>query len=259
MTAEQIAPEISVIIPAYNEAENLPVLAAEIEEALEPLGRAWELIIVEDGSTDGTGAIVADLAAVKPFVRPIYFDANYGQTSALDAGIRAARGGAVVLMDADLQNDPADVPRLLAELDNHDAAVGWRAERKDPWTKKLTSRLANAVRRWATGDEIHDVSCTLKAFRARAIKGVKLYNGMHRFLSTLVKMEGGSLVEVKVNHRPRRFGRSKYGIFNRFLKPFVDLLAVMWMRRRALRYRVRNGAGAAETAPAGKDTNGGER
>lgn len=240
MTAKETRPAVSVVAPARNEARNLPFLVEEVQQVLGRLDGPFELIIVNDGSTDSTADVLDELAALKPFVRAIHFDANYGQTSAFDAGIQAARGGQIVLMDADGQNDPADIPSLLAQLEHHDLAVGWRVRRKDPWAKKLTGRLANAVRRWATGDTTHDTGCSLKAFRADLIKRVKLYRGMHRFFSTLVALEGGSVVEVPVSHRPRRFGRSNYSIFNRALRTTLDLLAVMWMRRKHLRYRIRN-------------------
>jgi len=239
MSNAPVAPEISVVVPAYNEAESITILVGEIEAALDPLGRPYEIVIIDDGSTDRTPDVIRGLASRDPCVRPIYFDGNFGQTSGFDAGIRYSRGAVIVTIDADLQNDPADIPRLLEALNNFDAAVGWRADRKDPWTKKLTSRFANAVRNWATGETIHDTGCSLKAFRRDALANVKLFNGMHRFLPTLVRMEGGTVTQVKVNHRPRRFGRSKYSIFNRFLRPAMDLLAVMWMKRRHLKYRIR--------------------
>jgi glycosyltransferase involved in cell wall biosynthesis len=232
-------PEISVVVPAYNEVENIPVLLAEIEAALTGAGKSYEIVIVDDGSTDGTGEAVRQIAARDARIRAIYFDGNFGQSSGFDAGIKAARGAAIVTIDADLQNDPADIPKLAAQLVRYDAAVGWRARRKDTWTKKLTSRFANRMRNWATGETIHDTGCSLKAFRREALANVKLFNGMHRFLPTLVKMEGFTVTEVEVNHRPRRFGKSKYSIFNRFLRPTMDLLAVMWMQRRHLRYRIR--------------------
>ncbi len=232
--------QVSVIAPAYNEAENLPVLVSEIEQALSPLAVPFEIIIVDDGSTDGTAEVLDEVAGSKPFVRPFHFERNSGQTAAIDAGIRRAHGAKIVLIDADGQNDPAEIPKLLAELERFDAAAGWRADRKDPWTKKLTSAFANAVRKWATGDRIHDTGCSLKAFRSEVLRKIKLFNGMHRFLTTLVKMEGGSVVEVKVSHRPRLHGKSKYSIFNRAIRPTLDLVAVMWMKRRTLRYRVKN-------------------
>jgi glycosyltransferase involved in cell wall biosynthesis len=236
-------PDVSVVVPVYNEVDNVPILVDEIEKALASAGLSFEIVIVDDGSTDGSSECIDSAAAEKGFVRAVHFDGNYGQTSAFDAGIKAAAGRAICMIDADLQNDPADIPRLVTELETHDAAVGWRADRKDPWTKKLTSRVANFIRKRSTGDYIHDTGCALKAFRADVVKRVKLFNGMHRFFTTLAKMDGADIVEVKVNHRPRRFGKSKYSIFNRAIRPTLDLLAVMWMQRRNLRYRVRRSKG----------------
>ena len=239
MAGAEPKPQISVVVPAYNEAENLPILVGEIESALNPLGRPYEIDIVDDGSTDGTTETLKEIAASNRHVRPIFFQGNYGQSSGFDAGIKAAAGAIIVTMDADLQNDPADIALLLEKLGEFDAVVGWRADRKDTWTKKLTSRFANRVRNWATDETIHDTGCSLKAFKREALANVKLFNGMHRFLPTLVRLEGFTVAEVKVHHRPRKFGRSKYSIFNRFLRPTMDLLAVMWMQRRRLRYRIR--------------------
>jgi dolichol-phosphate mannosyltransferase len=239
MAARAPGKTVSVIVPAYNEAKNLPILVGEIEAAMARTGLPYDLIIVDDGSTDGTGDLLKTLAAEKPCVRPIYFVSNCGQSAGLQAGFRAATGDYLVTLDADLQNDPADIPRLLAELERFDAAFGWRTTRKDTFTKRLTSKFANRVRRWATGDGIKDTGCSLKAFRREAVQHVKLFTGMHRFLGTLLMYEGRTIAEVPVNHRPRKFGKSKYNIFNRGLRPTIDLLAVMWMRRRYLRYRIR--------------------
>ncbi|MHC4713714.1 MAG: glycosyltransferase family 2 protein [Planctomycetota bacterium] len=240
MNGNHVEAEVSVVIPAYNEAENLPVLTAEIEEVLGRLGAAFEIIIVNDGSTDATAEVLEDLARARPSVRPLHFERNRGQTAALDAGIRAALGRRIVLLDADGQNDPADIPKLLDQLERFDVAAGWRVNRRDPRTKRLTSAFANRIRRWATGDDIHDTGCSLKAFRAETLRKMKLFNGMHRFLTTLAKMEGATVVEVKVGHRPRKYGKSKYNIFNRAIRPTLDLLAVVWMQRRALKYRLKD-------------------
>jgi glycosyltransferase involved in cell wall biosynthesis len=243
MAARAPGKSVSVIIPAYNEAKNLPILVGEIETAMASTALPYEIIIVDDGSTDGTRDVVRALAAEKPHVHPIYFVSNCGQSAGLQAGFRAATGDYLVTLDADLQNDPADIPRLLAELERFDAAFGWRTTRKDTWTKRLTSKFANRVRRWATGDNIKDTGCSLKAFRREAVQYVKLFTGMHRFLGSLLMYEERTITEVAVNHRARKFGKSKYNIFNRGLRPTIDLLAVMWMRRRYLHYRVRNGEG----------------
>jgi glycosyltransferase involved in cell wall biosynthesis len=239
MAARKPGKSVSVIVPAYNEAKNLPILVGEIEKAVSPTALPYEIIIVDDGSTDGTTDVVKALAAANPRVRPIYFVSNCGQSAGLQAGFRAATGDYLVTLDADLQNDPADIPKLLAELERFDASFGWRTTRKDTWTKRLTSKFANRVRRWATGDHIKDTGCSLKAFRREAVQYVKLFTGMHRFLGTLLMYEGRTIAEVPVNHRPRKFGKSKYNIFNRGLRPTIDLLAVIWMRRRYLHYRIR--------------------
>jgi dolichol-phosphate mannosyltransferase len=156
MSGKHSGPMVSMIVPAYNEAGNLPILVGEIEAAMSTVARPYEIVIIEDGSTDGTRAVVKRLSSEKPHVRAVYFDGNYGQSAGLDAGIKAAVGEYLVTLDADLQNDPADIPKLLAELEHCDAVFGWRVNRKDTWTKKLTSRFANKVRRWATGDGIRD-------------------------------------------------------------------------------------------------------
>jgi glycosyltransferase involved in cell wall biosynthesis len=172
-------------------------------------------------------------------MRVLRFVENRGQSAALDAGFRAARGAVIAMIDADLQNDPADLPRLLAALDRADVVNGIRVGRRDPWLRRISSRVANAFRNWATQDHVTDVGCSLRVMRAGFVRRVKLYRGMHRFLPTLLRMEGARVIEVPVNHRPRRRGRSKYGIANRLRVALGDLLAVRWMQRRRLDYRLR--------------------
>jgi glycosyltransferase involved in cell wall biosynthesis len=227
-----------VVIPAYNEAANVEPCLRELTPVLDALGRPFEVIFVDDGSADGTFQVLDRLAAEDRRVRVIRFRRNAGQTAALDAGFRAARGDVVVTMDADLQNDPRDIPTLLAGLGLHDAVCGWRVRRRDPWTKRVASRVANAVRRWFTGDGIHDTGCMLKAFRREAVARLHLYRGMHRFLPALLKLEGFRVAEVPVSHRPRRTGRSKYGMWGRLWVGLADLWAVRWMARRRLDYEV---------------------
>lgn len=231
-------PWLSVVIPAFNEEANVEACYRELVPILEGLGRPFEVIAVDDGSTDRTFEILAELAAADPRLRLIRFRRNAGQTAALDAGFRAARGEVVVTMDADLQNDPRDIPRLLAELGASDAACGWRVRRQDPWPKRVSSRIANAVRNRLTAEAIHDTGCSLKAYRRECLARLKLYRGMHRFLPTLLKLEGFRVVEVPVNHRPRRAGRSKYSIGNRLWTGLADLFAVRWMMKRRLRYEI---------------------
>jgi len=240
---------LSVVVPAFDEEANVEPCYRELVEVLAGLGRPFEVIFVDDGSTDGTFRRLAALAAADPRLRVIRFRRNAGQTAALDAGFRAARGAVVVTMDADLQNDPRDIPRLLAALEAHDVVCGWRVERQDPWTKRAASRVANAVRRRVTGDGIHDTGCMLKAFRREALGRLKLYRGLHRFLPALCRLEGLRVTEVPVRHRPRRAGRSKYGNWGRLWGGLADLWAVRWMARRRLDYEIaeeRGGAGEGE-------------
>jgi glycosyltransferase involved in cell wall biosynthesis len=233
-------PSLSVIIPVYNEEDNLEPLWAELVLVLERLGEEFEVIFVDDGSQDRSAEIIRSLREADPRVRLVRFKANAGESAATDAGFRAARGHWVVTMDADLQNDPADVPRLLADLDRWDAVTGWRVNRAsgDPLPKRIASRVANRIRNWVSDEAIADSGCTFRAFRRECLRGLVLYRGFHRFIPTLLRMRGYRVIEVPVSHRPRRFGRSKYGIRNRAIAAFGDLLAVRWMKSRALHYEV---------------------
>jgi glycosyltransferase involved in cell wall biosynthesis len=232
------APALSVVIPAFNEEENVEPCVRELIPVLEALGRPFEVIIVDDGSRDATPAVLERLGREDGRLRVLRLRRNAGQSAALDAGFRAARGAVVVSMDADLQNDPRDIPRLLAALAGHDAVCGWRVDRRDPWTKRVASRVANAVRNRVTGDGVHDTGCTLKAFRREALERLRLYRGMHRFLPALLRIEGFRVTEVPVTHRPRRAGVSKYGNWGRLWAGVADLWAVRWMARRRLDYEV---------------------
>jgi dolichol-phosphate mannosyltransferase len=226
-------PEISIVVPVYNEEENLPLLAAEIHGALRPLGLPYEVIYVDDGSTDGSPGVLLELARQDPATRVIRQRRNTGQTAALDAGFRFARGGIVVTLDADLQNDPADIPRLLAAMDEgYDVVSGVRTHRRDTWVRKASSRIANRVRNRLTRDNVTDVGCTLRACRVEYLRAVPLLTGMHRFLPTLLAMAGARKTEIPVHHRPRLHGRPKYNISNRLWRALADLFAVRWMQRR---------------------------
>jgi dolichol-phosphate mannosyltransferase len=236
---------LSLVIPIYNERESLTPLVTEIGAALR--GRSYEIVAVDDGSTDGSLDLLRTLkrrderGGDHPELHIVALERNAGQTAAFAAGFRAARGRVVVTLDADLQNDPADIPALIDALERTGATVvaGYRAARRDtPW-KRLQSRIANGVRNWLNRETIRDTGCSLKAFRADAVRGLPLFNGMHRFLPTLIKMHGGTVAEVPVRHRPRRFGVTKYGMWNRVFRSLADAFAVRWMQRRALRYRVR--------------------
>src|SRR5881296_2323241 len=234
--------DVALVIPVYNERENLPLLLAEVARAPPGGGGpSYEIVAVDDASTDGSLDMLKGLARDYPELRIVAFAQHAGQTAALAAGFRAARGRAIVTLDADLQNDPADIPPLLAELERSGATavVGYRVNRRDGGWKRLQSRIANAVRNRLNGETIRDTGCSLKAFRADALRALPLFNGMHRFLPTLIKLHGGTVSEVPVRHRPRRLGLTKYGMWNRVFRSLADALAVRWMQSRALRYRVR--------------------
>ena len=229
------APALSVVVPLYNEEENVPILQRELTAALS--GLDYEIVFVDDGSRDGTRARIS---LDDGRVRVLAFERNAGQSAAMYAGLHAARGQAVALLDGDLQNDPADIPRLLAEIERGaaDLVCGYRAKRKDTVVKRITSRVANFVRSRFTRDGVRDTGCTLKAMRRECVQALVPFTGMHRFIPALVKGAGYRLVEVPVNHRARQFGVSKYGLGNRALRATVDMFGVRWLLSRQLRYRV---------------------
>lgn len=232
--------DLSIVVPVYNEEESLPLLWPEIREALAPTGLEYEVIFVDDGSKDRSAEIVRALHERDPRVRLVRLKANAGETAATDAGFKAVRGRWVVVMDADLQNDPRDIPGMLKHLDRWDAVTGWRVNRAagDSLVRRVSSRVANRVRNAISEETIQDSGCTFRAFRRECLYDLVLYKGFHRFIPTLLKLRGFRVLEVPVNHRPRRFGESKYGIGNRALRAFVDLLVVRWMKNRLLRYEV---------------------
>jgi glycosyltransferase involved in cell wall biosynthesis len=223
-------PRVSVVIPAYNEAESLPTLVSEIRSAL--FRETWELLIVDDGSVDETPGTLADLAAREPRLRAFRIPTRRGQSAALAAGIGLARGEIVVTLDADLQNDPADIPRLLDALEGWDVVSGVRVRRRDTWLRRAASRVANAVRRWVLEDGISDVGCSLKIYRRAVLEGVPSFNGFHRFLPVLAQMGGARVREFPVHHRARLHGESSYGVRNRLGRGIVDLFGVRWLKRR---------------------------
>lgn len=236
-------PEVSIVIPVYNEEENIPVLASALVDVMEKTGHSYEAIFVNDGSTDGSGLVLKKLCTENPNFKTIKFKRNAGQTAAMDAGFKAARGKFVVSMDADLQNDPADIPRLLDGLKSYDVVCGWRHKRNDHWIKLVSARVANFIRNKLSDEDIKDIGCSLKAYKRECFDKIKLYNGLHRFLPTLFKMEGFTVTEVKVNHFPRKYGVSKYGVMNRMFRAFADLLVVRWMKNRRLNYEIVNESG----------------
>ena len=230
--------EISAVVPVYNEEQNLPILVSRLSEVLEGLRLSYEMIFVDDGSADRSREILREIVSRYPSLRIIGFKENRGLSAALLAGIREAQGSKIITLDSDLQNDPGDIPKLLGHLDRYDMATGWRQRREDPWLKKISSKIANAIRNRLSGEEIKDSACTLRAFKKECIREIPVFNGMHRFLSTLVKMEGYKIIEVPVSHHPRKFGKSKYNIRNRMGRSFVDLLGVRWMKKRRIHYDI---------------------
>jgi len=221
-------PEISVVIPLYNEVENIDDLCGELKKALDPLKRSYEILLVDDGSKDGTGARAEVLAKADPSLRVLRLRRNFGQTAAFSAGFDHARGRIVVTSDGDLQNDPADIGAMVAKLEEgegYDIVCGWRRNRHDPLSKKIPSFFANRLISWATGVEIHDYGCSLKVLRADVVKNIRLYGEMHRFIPAVASSIGVRVAEVVVNHRPRTRGVSKYGI-GRTTRVLLDLFTV---------------------------------
>ena len=226
-----MAVRYSVVLPAYNEADSLPTLLNEISSVMSELGEPWQVVVVDDGSTDRTWE------AIKNFNGPIQglrLSRRSGQSAALDAGLKAAQGEILITLDADGQNDPHDIPLLLKALAEADCVCGWRQRRHDRLHRKVLSSAANTARRWFLGDKIQDTGCSLKVFRSDAIRSIKLFKGMHRFLPSLLLIEGFRVKEIPVSHRPRTRGASKYSVFNRGLSTVSDLFAVWWMKRRRL-------------------------
>lgn len=230
--------ELSVVVPVYNEEENLPLLIPRLEKVLNSLGLTYEMIFVDDGSRDRSLEVLKGMKVRSPGLRIIKLKQNRGLSTALVAGMREARGDTIVTLDADLQNAPEDIPKLLAYLDRYEMATGWRQKRDDPWLKRISSKIANRVRNRLSGEQIHDSACTLRAFKKSCVQEIPIFDGMHRFLSTLVKMQGHRVIEVPVSHHPRTFGQSKYNIRNRALRAFIDLLGVRWMKSRRIRYEI---------------------
>lgn len=234
MNEASAPPAVSVVVPLFNEEENVPLLQAELAAAL--TGLDYEIVFVDDGSMDQTVArIVAG-----PRIRVLRFEKNTGQSAAMYAGLNRVRGVVAVLIDGDLQNDPADIPKLLAEIERGaDLVCGYRAQRKDTVVKRITSRVANFVRSRFTKDGVRDTGCTLKAMRRECISALVPFKGMHRFIPALVKGAGFRLIEIPVNHRSRKFGQSKYGLGNRALRATIDMFGVRWLLSRQLKHKLR--------------------
>lgn len=224
---QDLGPAVSIVIPVYNEEENIHSLYGRVKEVLDTLDRDWELVLVDDGSKDNSFALMCSLTRHDPRVKVVKLSRNYGQTSALSAGFDQAQGEVIVTLDADLQNDPADIPRLLAKLDEgYDIVSGWRKARKDPAiTRILPSFFANKLISFLTGVRLHDNGCTLKAYRGEILKNIHLYGEFHRFIPALATAVGAQIAELEVNHHPRKFGKSKYGI-TRIVRVILDLITL---------------------------------
>jgi dolichol-phosphate mannosyltransferase len=234
MTEITNSPAVSVIVPLFNEEENMSILQSELRGALSGINH--EIVFVDDGSVDRT----VERIETGSNIRVIRFEKNTGQSAAIYAGLQAARGATAVLIDGDLQNDPVDIPRLLAEIERGaDLVCGYRVKRKDTMVKRLTSWIANTVRSRFTRDGVRDTGCTLKAMRRECVIALVPFKGMHRFIPALVKDAGYRLVEIPVNHRPRRFGQSKYGLGNRALRATIDMFGVRWLLSRRFNYKIR--------------------
>ncbi len=229
---------ISVVVPVFNEEENLPVLIPQLDKVLKQMEKPYEMIFVDDGSTDGSRKILKRLISQYPRIRILGLRTNCGETAAGAAGLKEARGEIIITMDADLQNDPNDIPRMIDYLKEYDMVTGWRQKREDSWIKRITSKIANGIRNWLTGETIRDSGCTFRAYRRECLQNLKLYKGMHRFMPTLVRMEGYKVIEIPIGHHPRKFGVSKYTTWNRMWRAFVDLLAVRWMKSRHIHYEI---------------------
>jgi dolichol-phosphate mannosyltransferase len=231
--------DYSVVVPVFNEAENLYPLFDEIQAAMTRVGRPYEIIWIDDGSTDNSLEIIKKFSQQNPDSHCIAFARNRGQSAALSAGIARAKGKYVITMDSDRQNDPMDVINMAPLLEDYDMVTGWRKNRHDSAWKKFSSRFANAVRNRLSEETIKDTGCSLKIMKSEYLKRIKMFNGMHRFLPTLMKMEGASVIEIPVNHRPRIKGESKYGTWDRAFSGLADLLAVRWMKKKHIKYNIK--------------------
>lgn len=231
---------LSIVVPVYNEEDNLPILFAEIERAMSRTNKNWHVLFVDDGSTDKSLEVMRSLAEGHDTVKYLAFAYNCGQSAAFKAGFDAATGDVVVTMDADLQNDPADIPAMLTEYERgFDMVIGWRAKRQDTIAKKIASRIGNGIRNRLSQETVKDTGCSLKVMRTDMAQRIPMFTGMHRFLPTLMKMLGARVSEVKVNHRPRQHGISKYGVWDRAKQTLFDLLAIRWMKKRHFNYEIK--------------------
>ena len=232
MTQPEI--KVSVVIPVFNEEDNLGPLLDELFPILNDTGSDFEVICVDDASTDGSFSVLQELGKKYSQLRVVQHTVNCGESAGEATGFFHARGEWIITIDADQQNDPADIPALLEASANADAVCGVRQQREDDWVKRISSKVANGFRNWVTGDIIADAGCTFRALRREALREIPVFNGMHRFLPTLMRLQGFTVVEIAVNHRPRTRGESKYGIGNRMFRGLIDCFAILWWRKRCL-------------------------
>ena len=228
--------ELSLVIPAFNEQEVVPELLRRIEPAMRLTGKSFEVLIIDDGSTDDTPRLLAEAMKTRPWLRVVRMARNCGQSAAFDAGFKAAKGQIIATIDADLQNDPEEISRLLPMLDGNDMITGWRKQRQDSAFRLFQTRMANRIRNWISRETINDSASSLKVYRRHCLEGIHLFTGAHRFMPTLVKMRGYKVLETPVKHSPRFAGTAKYGFRNRAWRGLVDLLGVRWMKERYLHY-----------------------
>lgn len=225
---------ISFVVPVYNEEGNIQAFFDELDDVARALGANYEIVFVNDGSTDRSLEIISELSVVSDFVKFISFGKNCGQSAALAAGFKAACGDVIITLDADMQNDPHDIPSMLKLYGDYDMVTGWRRRRDDTMSKKIASRIGNFFRNLVTRDNIHDTGCSLKVMRASMLKQIQMYKGLHRFLPTLMRLQGARVAEIEVHHRARVSGKSKYTNLRRGVEGLYDLLAVRWMIKRNL-------------------------
>jgi len=236
------APRLSIVVPIKDEEDNVVPLVEACRAGLGELYAQCELILVDDGSTDGSLARMQEVARQDPVVRWISFEKNCGQSAALDAGFRAARAPLVAMLDGDLQNDPADLPKMveLVEGGECDCVCGIRQKRRDSWLRRVSSRIGNGARNWLTHESIKDVGCSIRVMRREHLARVKMFRGMHRFLPTLLRLEGARIREIPVRHHPRTRGKTKYGVWNRLWAGLRDIFAVRWMQDRHVGYKIKS-------------------
>lgn len=232
----------SIVIPLKDEEDNIEDLLQEVDTAMASLNEPWEIICIDDGSTDNTRGLLQKSSKTKKHLKVISFTRNFGQSSAFDAGFKSALGDYVITLDGDRQNDPADIPKMVAAAQHADLVCGIRAKRKDPVIKRLTSLIANSIRKRLCDDGVQDTGCSLKIYRRSCLQKIKMYQGMHRFLPALFKIEGFKVAEIPVNHRERTRGKTKYNFFNRSFNTIADMFAVRWMNKRQLRYTIKKDA-----------------